>query len=64
MSESTFGFLRQRNIQEILEEVDKFPTHLNLQQQGVFILGYYHQKQHMYKKGEKANDNSKRVPTD
>ncbi|AYB41777.1 type I-C CRISPR-associated protein Cas8c/Csd1 (plasmid) [Brevibacillus laterosporus] len=64
MSESTFGFLRERNIQEILEEVDKFPTHLNLQQQGVFILGYYHQKQHMYKKGEKANDNSKNVPTD
>ncbi|MBG9801661.1 type I-C CRISPR-associated protein Cas8c/Csd1 [Brevibacillus laterosporus] len=64
MSQSTFGFLRDRNIQEILEDVDNFPARLNTQQQGVFILGYYHQKQHMYKKGEKADDNSKDVSTD
>ncbi|QDX90933.1 type I-C CRISPR-associated protein Cas8c/Csd1 (plasmid) [Brevibacillus laterosporus] len=64
MSESTYGFLRERNIEEILEDVNNFPSHLNSQQQGVFILGYYHQKQHMYKKGEKVDDNSKNVPTD
>jgi len=32
-------------IQEILSGVDEFPAHLDMQQQGRFILGYYHQRQ-------------------
>ncbi|GAA3401723.1 type I-C CRISPR-associated protein Cas8c/Csd1 [Paenibacillus hodogayensis] len=46
MSKSRYGDFRDREVQEILQEVHSFPAHLDLQRQGVFVLGYYHQKQH------------------
>ncbi len=33
-------------------EENPFPTHHSLQEQGIFILGYYHQVQHRYTKKE------------
>jgi len=33
---------------EILSKIDNFPTSLNLQEQGEFILGYYHQTQYFF----------------
>ncbi|MCE5173521.1 type I-C CRISPR-associated protein Cas8c/Csd1 [Paenibacillus profundus] len=56
MSKSEYGSFRDREIQDIMAGIDQLPSHLNLQQQGVFMLGYYHQKQSMFKKGEKKND--------
>ena len=38
--------------QDILGKVDEFPASLNLDEQGFFILGYYHQKQYIYTKKE------------
>lgn len=29
---------------------EKFPSHLSLEEQGAFILGYYHQTQKRYEK--------------
>ena len=40
-------------IEEILKEVDEFPAYLNLENQGMFALGYYHQKKDLYTKKEK-----------
>jgi CRISPR-associated protein Csd1 len=37
---------------EILKKVDQFPKHLSLDEQGEFILGYYHQSQAFYTKNE------------
>ncbi len=49
----------QRQIAELLERMDtSFPTHLSLQDQGVFALGYYHQRQKSFTKKEKKNDNA------
>lgn len=39
---------REKRIQEICSRFDDFPSHLNLQQQGLFALGYYHQRQDMF----------------
>jgi CRISPR-associated protein Csd1 len=36
----------------ILQMVDEFPKHLSLDEQGEFILGYYHQTQSFYIKKE------------
>jgi CRISPR-associated protein Csd1 len=44
MSKSQYGSFRDREMQEILDGVENFPAHLDLQRQGLFILGYYHQK--------------------
>jgi CRISPR-associated protein Csd1 len=35
---------------------ESYPKHLNLEEQGVFILGYYHQKQSFYEKKEKKEN--------
>lgn len=37
------GFKLNQLIEQILEGVDAFPTFLNLEAQGMFVLGYYHQ---------------------
>lgn len=47
-----------KHIQEILENLDSFPTVLNLKDQATFALGYYHQRQDLYtKKEEKEGAN-------
>lgn len=38
---------------EIMSKIDDFPTSLSLENQGIFILGYYHQVQKRFEKKEK-----------
>lgn len=40
----------QRDLGEVLEGLDSFPAHLSLEDQGLFALGYYHQRQDYFKK--------------
>ena len=43
----------EKTLSEILSSVDSgFPKSLNMEEQGVFILGYYHQTQKFYAKKE------------
>jgi CRISPR-associated protein Csd1 len=39
-----------RSLQEILANIDAFPTRLTLTDQGMFVLGYYHQTQKRFEK--------------
>ena len=48
--------VREKLIQEILNPLDGFPAHLNLSEQGLFALGYYHQTRDFYT--PKENDSS------
>jgi CRISPR-associated protein Csd1 len=50
MSKAEYGNFRDRDIQEILDGVEEFPKHMDLTQQGLFVLGYYHQKQYSFTK--------------
>ena len=43
MAKAEYGRFRDRDIAGILQGVDEFPNHLDLKQQGLFMLGYYHQ---------------------
>lgn len=44
-------------VQEILEPLNGFPAHLNLAEQGLFALGFYHQTQDFYRrKSDRAAD--------
>ena len=45
----------EKSIQEIYSNVEDFPNHLNLHQQGLFSIGYYHQRQHIFTKKEKPS---------
>jgi CRISPR-associated protein Csd1 len=44
----------ERLIGEIMDGVSDFPAHLSLQDQGRFAVGYYHQRQDLFKKRETA----------
>lgn len=44
----------EKRIQDIVEAIDEFPAHLNVEQQGLFAIGYYHQCQDLYKKTESS----------
>lgn len=45
--------IRERLVQEILAPVEDFPSHLNLVEQGLFDLGYYHQSKELWTAKEK-----------
>lgn len=57
IGKAKFGDFRDREMQEILDGVDQFPAHLDLQRQGLFVLGYYHQKQHFFQQIKAATEN-------
>ena len=52
--EGGFKINREKLAQEIMAPLEDFPAHLNLGEQGLFALGYYHQTRDFYTK--KAND--------
>jgi CRISPR-associated protein Csd1 len=48
---------RERLLQEVVSHIQAFPTHLNIEQQGLFQVGYYHQRADLYtKKPDAANE--------
>jgi CRISPR-associated protein Csd1 len=46
----------EKLIQEILSDVERFPAHLNLEEQGMFALGYYQQRKALFTKKEDQID--------
>jgi CRISPR-associated protein Csd1 len=48
---SSPGF-HQANLGEVLDGITAFPATLSLEQQGMFALGYYHQRQEFYRRKE------------
>ena len=56
ISKSNFRVSLEKDIQEIVSAVQEFPTHLTLDDQGLFALGYYHQKKDIYTKTENKQE--------
>ena len=48
----------ERLLGEIIAEIPTFPTHLSLDEQGDFAIGYYHQRQDFFTKKESAEKQS------
>ncbi|SKA78250.1 CRISPR-associated protein, Csd1 family [Caloramator quimbayensis] len=44
---------------EVLDKLEGFPAHLDMEEQGIFILGYYHQRQDFFKKKVNIEEESK-----
>jgi CRISPR-associated protein Csd1 len=55
------GFF-QKEIGEVLEGVRSFPPHLSLEEQGLFALGYYHQRQEYFKKRDTPEERQDSTP--
>lgn len=50
IAKSEWGFKTNQSIEDILSGVDTFPAFLTLEDQGMFMLGFYHQKQAFFVK--------------
>ena len=48
-----FKIAREKEIGEIMNLIDSFPAHLDLNEQSYFAIGYYHEKQDLWSKSEK-----------
>ena len=58
ISKNDFGQFYDKKIAEIMElfPEQKLPKHLNLDDQGIFIIGYYHQMNNLYIKKEQKGE--------
>ncbi|HEX2938665.1 MAG TPA: type I-C CRISPR-associated protein Cas8c/Csd1 [Ruminiclostridium sp.] len=59
IAKSDYGSISERRISSLMEKLDveknPFPAHLSLNDQGIFILGYYHQQKANFKKTNKED---------
>jgi CRISPR-associated protein Csd1 len=46
----------ERQLDEVSQQIKEFPSHLDLQQQGLFILGYHHQRYALWQKRPPAEE--------
>ena len=58
INKAKYGYVSDKNIEKIMNLLDieknPFPSHLTLDEQGIFVLGYYHQRAAFYvKNGDK-----------
>ena len=49
IAKAEYGGWNEKIMGEIVADLDDFPAHLSLDEQGIFIIGYYHQRQELYK---------------
>jgi len=50
IQKSDYGRNTDKLVEEIMEGISEFPAHLSLDDQGMFWIGYYHQRQAFYTK--------------
>lgn len=53
ISKAEWGWRTDKTIETVMDEIDHFPAHLSLEDQGQFALGYYQQRKALYSKTEK-----------
>lgn len=59
IAKAEYGNILDRKIQSVVNRLSAFPNYLSLEDQGQFILGYYHQNQANYTKNENKQDAGK-----
>lgn len=59
ISKAEYGYINEKKISLLMDKLNikdnPFPKRLNLDDQGLFILGYYHQQKANYTKKEKGD---------
>lgn len=53
ISKAEYGGYIDKLIAEVVDGIDELPNHLSLEDQGLFTLGYYHQRNALFRKSEK-----------
>ena len=52
IAKADWGRAADRTIAEIVDGITEFPKYLNLEEQGLFAIGYYHQRNEFFKRKE------------
>lgn len=50
IEKAEYGYVSDNRIAEIMDNIDTFPAHLDMKQQGLFAIAYYQQRNEFYKK--------------
>jgi len=58
MSKAEYGHVSDKRMGEVMEKIGDFPRHLDLDGQAMFALGYYHQRNALWRKKSDDNANS------
>lgn len=61
IAKSDWGIKTNQSIQEIMSGIDHFPKYLELEDQGMFMIGYYHQQKEIYRKRKDEEDKEERA---
>ena len=56
IQKAEYGRNTDKMIEEIIQGIQEFPAHLRLDDQGLFAIGYYHQKKAFYTKTAKKKE--------
>jgi CRISPR-associated protein Csd1 len=56
IAKAKYGYISDKWIEEIVQNINEFPAHLTLEEQGEFALGYYHQRNELFKKKENKGE--------
>jgi len=59
IAKAEYGGMSDRRIGEIMEHISQFPKHMNLQEQGMFAIAYYQQKNAFYRKNDSTTEGEK-----
>jgi CRISPR-associated protein Csd1 len=62
IAKSDWGFKSNQWIEDVISGIDGFPAYLNLEDQGKFMLGYYHQRKAFFKKKETSEEKTEGKP--
>ncbi|NMA80241.1 MAG: type I-C CRISPR-associated protein Cas8c/Csd1 [Clostridiales bacterium] len=61
IAKAEYGYTSDKRIEELMQKLEieenPMPTNLSLEDQGIFVLGYYHQRNAFYVKKDKDSDN-------
>ncbi|MCI5150154.1 MAG: type I-C CRISPR-associated protein Cas8c/Csd1, partial [Candidatus Electrothrix sp. MAN1_4] len=60
IAKAEYGHVSDRKIAEITEHLNGFPSHLDLQGQGMFAIGYYQQRNALYRKKQDEEKGEKK----
>ena len=58
IQKAEYGRNTDKMIEEIMQDIQAFPAHLSLDDQGLFAIGYYHQRKDFYTQSNKKEDNN------
>jgi CRISPR-associated protein Csd1 len=53
-----YGYVADQMIEAIMQGIQAFPAHLTLDDQGLFAIGYYHQRKDFFTKSEKKKEDN------